>query len=259
MPCIDFFLSLDVEVSDAWSHYSEQLVRMEFINTIPLSQMTIPDPLPPKTVFGVSKGASYALVLGRLFKLHPDFDSVVVQILLQAPHAYVLLIREAVSEWNEIIWNRIKQAVLNIVEDVQSGGDVLRRIRFVPYELYSDALLQASVVLDTFPYGGCVTSHDAVSNGVPTVTLPSTYIRGRFMYAMYIQMNHTDLLTTNTSEYASKVAQLLTDNTYFQTQSASILHSFHRNLHKNLLVTCACWTALKSCLGDVRSQTTNLR
>ena len=36
---IDFFLSLDTEVLDANTQYSEQLVRMEFMNTAPFEKV----------------------------------------------------------------------------------------------------------------------------------------------------------------------------------------------------------------------------
>lgn len=44
---IDFYLSLDVEVADAWDHYTEQVVRMDYINTAPI--------LPASLVFFLKK------------------------------------------------------------------------------------------------------------------------------------------------------------------------------------------------------------
>ena len=43
LPSIDYFISLDDEVSEAaMEHYSEQLVRMEYINVVPLQTVGRP-------------------------------------------------------------------------------------------------------------------------------------------------------------------------------------------------------------------------
>jgi predicted O-linked N-acetylglucosamine transferase (SPINDLY family) len=49
-------------------------------------------------------------------------------------------------------------------------------------------MAHASVILDTFPYGGCLTAQEAMSNGKVVVTLPSDYVRGRFTMNLYEQM-----------------------------------------------------------------------
>ena len=127
--------------------------------------MTIPDQFPSKTYFGIPEDASYVLVLGRLFKLHPVFDDIIINILLRNTKVYILLVRESVSSWNEIIWLRLKNKIeFEILQNSTSytsnnkwnTSAVLNRLRFIPYDFYSDALLQAEVVLDTFPYGGCL-------------------------------------------------------------------------------------------------------
>ena len=39
IPTIDYFFSLDDELSEAHDHYSEQLVRMQYINSVPLRKV----------------------------------------------------------------------------------------------------------------------------------------------------------------------------------------------------------------------------
>jgi heme oxygenase len=111
-----------------------------------------------------------------LFKLHPDFDAAIAQILLVSPeNTVVVLIAEKIFEWNEAIFTRIKSALeaavvastvsvtleaadASLEMDQAAVGNLVARflakLRFVSYNYYADLLLTAHVVLDTFPYGG---------------------------------------------------------------------------------------------------------
>lgn len=98
--------------------------------------------------FGVPDGTPYAIVLGRLFKLHPSFDNILFDI-LQSSSGYIVVIAEATPEWNELVYQRWKEYAWR-----HSMHSLLRRIVFTHYDYYVDALLRAKVVLDTYPYGG---------------------------------------------------------------------------------------------------------
>lgn len=61
-------------------------------------------------------------------------------------------------------------------------------------------LAAADVVLDTWPYGGGVTSFEALSVGRPLVTLAYDTMPGRFTYAMYVRMGVWDCVAFDASE-----------------------------------------------------------
>lgn len=232
---IDLFITLDAEVSDAWNHYSEQSVRMQFINTIPMSKA---DQSIVRSVkmFGIPEDSRIALVLGRLFKIHPTFYDAILNILYHTralyPPVYILLIRESVRSWNDQLWTAMTRRFEDLVGPEMSVT-LLQRIRLISFSMYTDALLLARVVLDTFPYGGCVTAHDATSNSVPTVTLPAAYMRGRFVLNMYKQMDYMELVTSDIREYVSKVIRLLEDDQYHASQKSALGEAFSNRLHKN--------------------------
>lgn len=100
---------------------------------------------------------------------------------------------------------------------------------------------------------GCLTTHDALANGIPLVTLPSDFARyvfpfqlcslsvltkfrnisGRYSIAMYKQMGHMDLVANNASHYVQLVSKLLVDDTFNLLQKDAIEHRFHNYIHKN--------------------------
>lgn len=118
------------------------------------------------------------MVLGRLFKLHPDFDEALAGVLAQSPDNTVLvLVAEKLGEWNQIIYDRLLDSVTALLlrktetgSNISSDSEIfdsmrreeasfraaayMQKIRFVTYEHYSDFLLLSEVVLDTYPYGG---------------------------------------------------------------------------------------------------------
>lgn len=113
----------------------------------------------------------------------------------------------------------------------------ISKIRFIHFYRYTWLVTSqhTRAVLDTFPYGGCLTSHDALSNDVPMVTYPAQFIRGRYTYQMYLQMNHTDLIAYNTSHYVQLVIQLLSNDTFYTLQKTLIHDKYTKGFHKNHL------------------------
>ena len=94
------------------------------------------------------------------------------------------------SAWyEENLW-RIEAALAPQNDDKLALLALLARVRFIPYESNYFRLLAhpaTRVVLDTFPYGGCLTTHDALTEGVPVVPLPQRPLSGRLTAAMYAQ------------------------------------------------------------------------
>ena len=240
----------------------------------------------------------FAVVLGRLFKIHPIFIHTITQLILTTPsYVYIIFIAEDLTLWNEYILVKFKECIRQLITsilltynitdnndtftaDSDNNADIytdypylyeyittyksthiysdhqkqeqqeqqqlidtlvelyLTRIKFIHYYKYV-SILQCSythVILDTFPYGGCLTAHDSLSNNIPMVTLPLQYVRGRYTEMMYTQMSYTNLIANSTTHYIQLTRQLLLNNTYYNIQKNSIYKAYTQRYHKNELV-----------------------
>ena len=146
-------------------------------------------------------------------------------ILRAVPEAYLVLIAEA-FDTNDLLWKRFKQTLTNYPR-------TSHRVVFAPYNRYVHLVQQAACVLDTFPYGGCLTAHDAISESVPMPTLPSEHVRGRYTLAMYKQMGHMDLVAHNESHFVDIAVRLLSDPLYQRQQSEAIERAYLEKFHRN--------------------------
>jgi hypothetical protein len=274
---IDYFLSLDAELPDAAEEaYSEQMVRMNLTNTLLSPPPLYPDlsgtgtgiftdiaamlqanpAFPSASDPAVIDPASvkFCLVIGATYKLHPDFLRMVADLLLQTegwvePVVVVFITERGSVEFNEDV---ILQIRTSLVDALAAAGDrvasverLLARVQFHGYDSYFALLASASLVLDTFPYGGCLTTHDALSHGVPIVTFPQRYVRGRFSVAMFQQMGLLEYVTADATAYMEVVLDVLRRTQVEKAAAkAAIVHAFHRNasrpgsghIHQNDLV-----------------------
>jgi len=184
-------------------------------------------------------------VFGRLFKLHPLFISALAEILVKSHHysplIYVVMVAEKLDSWNEIVFARLRAAIASAVRAGDGASSdieaIVARIRFVSYEPGYYLLLhtQSTVLaLDTFPYGGCLTTHEALSEGIPMVTLPMQSMGGRYAAAMYEQMGIGDILVAqNATEYVELALQILKNATFHRLMSTSIREAYDTSLKQN--------------------------
>ncbi len=195
IPTIDWFISgrqLESEAGD--SFYSEKLIRLE---NAPLAfpQPPVIDSLPGRAGLGLNSDAHLYICPMRLQKLHPDFDRALLGILAGDPRAEILLFEDPVTgEWGRRLRERFRRSL----------GRSATRVRFLPWaELHElrKIVNVADVSLDTFYFGGGVTSHFVLDMGCPIVTWPSPYLRGRSTYACYAKMGIYDCVASDPEDY----------------------------------------------------------
>lgn len=219
IPNIDYFLShVHMEIDNAQSLYSEQLV---LLNHLPYYYR----PPPPthflrRKDFNLPQEGHLYVCPQSLFKFHPDFDSFWGNILRRDTEGYLVIIEGNHKQWTNLLQRRF-QRVFN---------DVIRRVVFVPRMSKNDffSLLKlADVLLDPPYFGGGNSSLEAFALGVPLVTLPSHFLRGRITYACYQRMGIFDLVVNSPDEFVNKAYRVANDPTWRNEIMAKINDRSH--------------------------------
>jgi predicted O-linked N-acetylglucosamine transferase (SPINDLY family) len=83
---------------------------------------------------------------------------------------------------------------------------------------------------------GCLTTHDALANAIPMVTLPLEHVRGRYTHAMYLQMGVQGLVANSMAEYIEIALRLFRDKPYRDAKSNEIEVAYYQRFNKNEMV-----------------------
>lgn len=218
-PAIDYFISTALaEPAQADEHYSECLVR--------LRTMGICYERPQKTgkardrdYFGLNTDSHLYLCPQTLFKFHPSFDPVLRDILTADPQGELVLIEGSNPHWATALKDRWHKSM----------PEAISRIRFLPTMPHAEFLQLLSlgdVMLDTFPFGGGNTTYEALALGLPVVTLPSSFLRGRLGLAMLRRMEmEQELVATSPAQFVELAVRLGGDQPFNQRVREAIRQS----------------------------------
>ncbi|MCA9211998.1 MAG: tetratricopeptide repeat protein [Planctomycetales bacterium] len=216
IPAMDCFISselLEPKGSDA--HYTEQLVRLQSL------PVCFERPKPPlrqrsRETLGLPRQDHLYLCPQSLFKFHPDFDEALANILRSDALGTIVLIDGMHRHWKHLLVQRFEYTM----------PDVANRIQFIPRQSHQEllGLLQCcDVMLDTHHFGGGATTYEALAMGIPIVTLPAAYMRGRVTYGCYRKMGVMDCVASTSDDYVQRAVRLGTDRDYREAVSSKIL------------------------------------
>ena len=219
---IDYFISSfhlqEADFEKAQSHYTEKLVRL----TLPPTYLyPVQKPKPTDTPnISFADGKNRYVCLQSLFKIHPDFDLVLVEILRRDPNGICIFV-DGQAGWSKILRARW--------EKLESG--INTRIHFLP-RLDQNAFLAlinaADVILDTIFCCGGISSAEALSQGAPIVTWPNTELLfARVTNAYYEEIGIRDCIAVDAEDYVAKSVRLGTDRLWRKTVSKRIRERNH--------------------------------
>jgi len=160
------------------------------------------------------------LCMQKPFKRHPEFDTMLANILKRDGQAQLILHGSDTHHEHEIIVKRLKRAGANMT-----------RVHFLSVQEHHELLALyrlADVILDSYPAGGCTTTREALEIGGLVVTLPAKYLGSRWSYAYYSILGVMDMVAQNTTNYVDIAVQLASDKAY----RAATRKRVRANLHK---------------------------
>lgn len=207
IPEVDYFISSEhIEDQTMQKYYTEKLVTMKNLPSY-YYRPTLPKDLKPRKDFGLPEDKNIYLCPQTLYKFHPDFDVALESILRRDPKGLLLLIAHQYPPWNEMLMTRFKKNM----------PDVANRILFCPQlkrESFFNLLYLADVLLDTFYFSGGNSIYEALGLGLPVITLPSQFMRGRIALGCYKKINFTDCIATTVEEYVDIALRIGMDSNY---------------------------------------------
>lgn len=221
LPNMDYYLSnKHSEADDAQKFYSETLLLLpEGMSR--MSMPEIPDQLTSRAELGMQPDARIYFCPMTLFKIHPDFDLALAEILRQDPKALIYLAADTQALLNERLHQRFQQQF----------GILAERIIFLPWmktkDFYS-AILQADVILDSFYFGAGTTASIILGLGQPIVCWPTELQRGRMTYGKYVKMGLTDHVPRSPEAYVKQALRLANDSDYRQQLIQLIAEHKHK-------------------------------
>jgi predicted O-linked N-acetylglucosamine transferase (SPINDLY family) len=207
---IDVFFSSDLmEPLGAEAHYSERLVRLPGIGTC------YPRPAVPERVSRASVGLPEEAILylfpQSLFKVHPDNDWLLVEILAREPRAVAVMFQSRFTPITNQFIERLSRRFA--ARGIATAG----RIKLLPNLDHTDYLrvnLACDAMLDSLYWSGGNTSLDAIACGLPVVTRPGELMRGRQSFGMLSILGLDELVAATDEDYVRIALRLGRDPSY---------------------------------------------
>lgn len=219
---MDYYLSIDAfEPEDADSHYSEKLVRMKRESIF--DRMIMPPVLKSREELGFPSDRRLYICPVKLQKIHPDFDVAISQILERDSDADVLFFDDhTYPVWQKKLQQRFDKTISPKVRD---------RVKFLPWISNTAGFLNvaacADVLLDSFHFGANSTSILLYATGVPLVTLPGKYNRGRNAMGYSRMMGIEEVIASDVDDYVAKAISFASEIEQRVTVGEKILANNH--------------------------------
>jgi protein O-GlcNAc transferase len=192
----------------ARAHYRERLVLLPGIGT-QYQHGGLPATPKPRAAYQLPEGeAVLALYPQSLFKIRPENDQLVVELLRRHPKLVLVMFQGQTQALTSAFVTRMSKAF------AQAGLAPAGRIKMLPAMSHDDYLsvcLNCDFMLDTLFWSGGNTSLDAIACGLPIVTLAGEFMRSRQSAAMLRLMELEELVAASEASYLDIASKIIDD------------------------------------------------
>ncbi|MCC7017485.1 MAG: tetratricopeptide repeat protein [Rhodospirillales bacterium] len=207
LPTVDYFLSGElIEAENGEDHYSEKLVRLPNVSVRLFDPHLAVGRKPrSRASFGFGEGEVVFLCSQSVFKYLPHYDRIYPAIAKAVPDARLVFIRSMPPEKEATFLVRLARAF------AAEGLDRDRRCVFLdrlsPHDFVALHHV-GDVFLDTPGWSGGNTTHEAIAAGLPIVTLPGEFMRGRVTHGMLRMIGVTETVAKDVDDYIAIAVRL---------------------------------------------------
>lgn len=229
---MDYFISCAaMEPENASEHYTEKLVLLGSIGTY-YARRPCSSP-PDRSRYGLPQDGHLYLCPQSPYKIHPDNDDLFLDVLEQDPQATLVFFQGMYANTTQAFKARLERGI------VARRLAVRKRVVFLPrmgHEAYLQINRSCDVMLDTLHWSGGNTSLDALACGLPMVTLPGEFMRGRQSCAMLTEMGLDELIARDKNDYVAIALRLGTDAAWREEIQQRIMKNIDRVFENELPV-----------------------
>jgi len=154
-----------------------------------------------------------------LFKVHPDNDELFARILADNPAATLVMF----DGRHASVTGRFMRRIAGAFE--RHGVPLAGRMAVLPAVPHDDYLrvnLACDAMLDTLHWSGGNTTLDALACGLPVVTLPGAFMRGRQSAAMLRAVGADDLIARDVDDYRTIASRVVGDHAFRSRMTETI-------------------------------------
>ncbi len=248
LPNMDYFLSCELmEPENAEEHYCEQLVLLPNIG-FSYEKPSIPTPHKTRADFGLRDDAVVYLSCQSLFKYLPQYDWIFAAIAQQVPQAQFAFLEHSAAAVNQLFQARLQRAFGAVGLRSEDFCVMVPRLGHVSYLSLNQ---RSDIFLDTFDWSGGNTTLEAIACGLPVVTRPGAFMRGRHAYGILRMLGVTDTIAASEAEYVQVAVRLGQEPTLRQQVRERIIAA-HDRLYGDRACVQALETFFEQAVGRTR-------
>lgn len=219
---LDYYVSCAaMEPVEAQQHYNEKLLTLPGIGTSYARPSVSPE-------MAVRTRADYQLPEDKclyffpqsLFKVHPANDALLVDVLAGDPEGVLVMFAGQNQDITQKFIARLSATF------AARGLSPQGRVRILPgfgHDEYKRINQLCDLMLDSLHWSGGNTSLDALAVGLPVVTLPGEFMRGRQSMAMLKLLGIPELIATSHKDYVAIALKLANDVAWRRQMSDKIV------------------------------------